>query len=147
MSRYLNSSRIGQGLAAIRDDELAAECMGVPTLKLKLISTTVMGALMGMAGAPFPYFITFVEPVSTFSLLIAVNAIAVPMIGGTMTWVGPIVGAIVLGSIQEIVTVSISSELNMLIVGVVLVGFITLAPQGITGVYRDFRDKRRRRNE
>ncbi len=147
VSRYLNSSRIGQGLAAIRDDELAAECMGVPTLKLKLISTTVMGALMGMAGAPFPYFITFVEPVSTFSLLIAVNAIAVPMIGGTMTWVGPIVGAIVLGSIQEIVTVSISSELNMLIVGVVLVGFITLAPQGITGVYRDFRDKRRRRNE
>ena len=147
VSRYLNSSRIGQGLAAIRDDELAAECMGVPTLKLKLISTTVMGALMGMAGAPFPYFITFVEPVSTFSLLIAVNAIAVPMIGGTMTWLGPVVGAIVLGSIQEIVTVSISSELNMLIVGVVLVGFITLAPQGITGVYRDFRDKRRRRNE
>ena len=147
VSRYLNSSRIGQGLAAIRDDELAAECMGVPTLKLKLISTTAMGALMGMAGAPFPYFITFVEPVSTFSLLIAVNAIAVPMIGGTMTWVGPVVGAIVLGSIQEIVTVSISSELNMLIVGVVLVGFITLAPQGITGVYRDFRDRRRRRNE
>ena len=38
ISRYLNSSRIGRGLAAIRDDELAAECAGVPTLRLKLIS-------------------------------------------------------------------------------------------------------------
>ena len=147
VSRYLNSSRIGRGLSAIRDDELAAECMGVPTLKLKLISTTAMGALMGMAGGPFPYFITFVEPVSTFSLLVAVNAIAVPLIGGTMTWIGPVLGAIVLGSIQEVVTVTISSELNMLIVGGVLVGFITLAPHGITGLYRDFRDKRRRRDE
>ena len=145
VSRYLNSSKIGQGLAAIRDDELAAECMGVPTLRLKLISTTVMGGLMGMAGAPFPYFITFVEPVSAFNLLIAVNAIAVPMIGGTATWIGPVIGGLLLGTIQETVTVNISSELNMLIVGVVLGGFISLAPQGIVGLYQDFIRKRRKR--
>ncbi len=54
VSRYVSSSRLGQGLAAIRDDEIAAECMGVPTLKLKLISTTTMGVLMGLAGAPYP---------------------------------------------------------------------------------------------
>ena len=147
VSRYLNSSKIGQGLAAIRDDELAAECMGVPTLRLKLISTTVMGGLMGMAGAPFPYFITFVEPVSAFNLLIAVNAIAVPMIGGTASWIGPVIGGLLLGTIQETVTVNISSELNMLIVGVVLVGFISLAPQGIVGLYQDFIRKRRKRND
>ena len=147
VSRYLNSSKIGQGLAAIRDDELAAECMGVPTLRLKLISTTVMGGLMGMAGAPFPYFITFVEPVSAFNLLIAVNAIAVPMIGGTASWIGPVIGGLLLGTIQETVTVNISSELNMLIVGVVLVGFISLAPQGIVGLYQDFMRKRRKRND
>jgi branched-chain amino acid transport system permease protein len=138
VSRYLNSSKIGQGLAAIRDDELAAECMGVPTLKLKLISTTVMGGLMGAAGAPFPYFITFVEPASAFNLLVAVMAIAVPMIGGTASWIGPVIGGLLLGTIQETVTVNISSELNLLIVGVVLVGFISLAPQGITGLYQDF---------
>ena len=147
VSRYLNTSKIGQGLAAIRDDELAAECMGVPTLRLKLISTTVMGGLMGMAGAPFPYFITFVEPVSAFNLLIAVNAIAVPMIGGTASWIGPVIGGLLLGTIQETVTVNISSELNMLIVGVVLVGFISLAPQGIVGLYQDFIRKRRKRND
>lgn len=134
ISRYLSQSLIGQGLTAIRDDEVAAECMGVPTLKLKLLSATIMGALMGVAGAPFPFFISFVDPLSAFSLLIAVNAIAMPMIGGTAYWYGPIVGAIVLGTIQEVTTVTISSELNLLVVGVMLVGFITLAPQGIVGL-------------
>lgn len=143
VSRYLSSSRIGQGLAAIRDDELAAECMGVPTLKLKLISTAAMGALMGMAGAPYPFFVTFIDPVSAFSLLIAVNAIAMPMIGGTAVWYGPVIGALVLGLVQEISTVTISSELNLLIVGVMLVGFITLAPQGIVGLVQKLWQKKR----
>ncbi len=142
ISRYLSSSRVGQGLAAIRDDETAAESMGVPTLKLKLISTTVMGALMGVAGAPYPFFVTFVEPVSAFSLLIAVNAIAMPMIGGTAVWYGPVIGALILGIVQETATVTISSELNLLIVGVMLVLFITLAPKGIVGLVQDYKKKR-----
>jgi branched-chain amino acid transport system permease protein len=134
IARYLSSSRIGRGFAAIRDEETAAECAGVPTLKLKLISTTTMGALMGVAGAPYPFFVTFVEPVSAFNLLVAVNSIAMPMIGGTSTWFGPVVGAILLGSVQEWTKVTISSAWNLLIVGVVLVGFISLAPQGIVGM-------------
>lgn len=138
VSRYLSSSRIGQGLAAIRDDEVAAEAMGVPTLRLKLISATTMGALMGIAGAPYPFFVTFVDPVSAFALLIAVNAIAMPMIGGTSVWYGPVIGALILGFSQEISTVTISSELNLLIVGVMMVLFITMAPQGIVGLVRDF---------
>jgi branched-chain amino acid transport system permease protein len=143
IARYLNSSRVGRGLAAIRDDETAAECAGVPTLKLKLLSTTIMGALMGVAGAPLPFFITFVEPVSAFNLLVAVNAIAMPMIGGTASWIGPIVGAVLLGSVQEWAKVTIPSEWNILIVGVVLVGFITLAPRGIVGLVQSLRQKAR----
>jgi branched-chain amino acid transport system permease protein len=143
VSRYVSSSRLGQGLAAIRDDETAAECMGVPTLKLKLISTTTMGVLMGVAGAPYPFFVTFVEPISAFSLLIAVNAIAMPMIGGTAFWYGPVIGALLLGVVQETATVTISSELNLLIVGLLLVLFITLAPKGIVGLVRDYRKKKK----
>ncbi len=139
IARYLNSSRIGRGFAAIRDEETAAECAGVPTLRLKLVSTTVMGALMGVAGAPYPFFVTFVEPVSAFNLLIAVNAIAMPMIGGTATWFGPVVGAILLGSVQEWTKVNISSAWNLMIVGVMLVGFISLAPQGIVGMVQKLR--------
>ena len=145
VARYLSTSRIGRGLAAIRDDEIAAECNGVPTLKLKLISTSVMGAMMGVAGAPYPFFVTYVDPVSAFNLLIAVNAIAMPMIGGTATWLGPVIGALVVGGMQEIITVTISSEMNLLVVGVMLVGFITLAPKGIVGLVQDYLKKRRSR--
>ena len=61
-ARLIERSRLGFGFATIRDDELAAEASGVPTLKLKLIATVVSGALMGMAGAPFPFYIGYVEP-------------------------------------------------------------------------------------
>ena len=145
VARYLSQSRMGQGLAAIRDDETAAECNGVPTLKLKLVSASIMGAMMGVAGAPYPFFVTYVDPVSAFNLLVAVNAIAMPMIGGTAHWIGPIIGALVVGGAQEIITVTISSEMNLLVVGVMLVGFITLAPRGIVGLYQDFRKKRERK--
>ncbi|MGH6901517.1 MAG: branched-chain amino acid ABC transporter permease, partial [Geminicoccaceae bacterium] len=143
IARHLKISRIGQGLAAIRDDEIAAECTGVPTLRLKLVSTTTMGALMAIAGVPYPFFVTYVDPLSAFNLTIAVNAIAMPMIGGTGTWFGPVVGALLLGSIQEIATVTISSAANVLIVGVLLVVFIMVAPQGIVGLIQDHWRKRR----
>ncbi|MEX2198261.1 MAG: branched-chain amino acid ABC transporter permease [Burkholderiales bacterium] len=142
VSRKLSSSRLGRGLAAIRDDEVAAECSGVPTLRLKLVSTTVMGAMMGVAGAPYPYFVTYVDPISAFNLFIAVNAIAMPMIGGTAHWAGPVIGALLVGSAQEVITVTISSELNVLLVGIMLVLFITLAPQGIVGLVRKHWRKR-----
>ena len=144
IARYLQISRIGRGLAAIRDDELAAECTGVPTLKLKLLSTTIMGAMMGVAGAPYPSFVTYVDPVSAFSLFIAVNAIAMPMIGGIATWIGPVIGALLLGTMQQLVTVTISSELNLLIVGVTLIAFIALAPRGIVGLAQALYQKVRR---
>ena len=145
VARYIVSSRIGRGLAAIRDNELAAECMGVPTLKLKLISTSVSGMLMGIAGAPYPFYVTFVEPTSAFSLFYAVNAIAMPMIGGTTTWFGPVIGALLLGGMQQWATVSISSELNILIVGVMLVFFVIVAPQGIVGLARKYLTRMRQR--
>jgi branched-chain amino acid transport system permease protein len=141
VSRYIAHSKFGRGLAAVRDDEVAAECMGVPTLRLKLISTTVMGVLMGMAGAPYPFYVTYVDPLSAFSLGIAVNAIAMPMIGGTGYWYGPVIGAILLGTAQEVISVTISSELNVFLVGVVLVGFVVLAPGGLVGLFNDLRGR------
>ena len=141
-ARIIERSRLGYGFATIRDDELAAEACGVPTLRLKLIATTISGALMGMAGAPFPYYIGYLEPSSAFGLAYAVNSIAMPMIGGTTSWVGPLVGAVLLGSIQQIATVTISSAVNLLIVGLLLVGFVIVAPKGIVGLVQDFMRER-----
>ena len=118
---------------------------GVPTLRLKLVSPAMMGALMAIAGAPYPFFVTYVDPVSAFDLTIAVNAIAMPMIGGTAHWYGPVVGALAARHVQEIATVTISSEVNVLIVGVMLVVFIMVAPQGIVGLVQDRWRRRRAR--
>jgi len=144
VARTIETSTLGRGLAAIRDDELAAECAGVPTLRLKLFSATVSGALMGMAGTTFPYYLSYVEPSAAFNLSYAVNSIAMPLIGGMMTWLGPVIGAVLLGTVQQVVQVTISSAWNLLIVGVLLVVFVTLAPNGIMGWVDVWRRRRKR---
>jgi len=136
IARYIQTSWLGRGLRAVRDSEEAAEANGVPTLRLKLIACVVSGALMGAAGAPMPMYLSFIEPASTFSLNYAIGALAAPMIGGTIHWLGPVIGAIVLASLQQIVTVTISGEINVLVVGVLLVLFVILAPDGILGLFR-----------
>jgi len=138
IARLIERSRLGYGLATIRDDELAAEAAGVPTLRLKLIATTISGALMGMAGAPFPYYIAYLQPDSTFALDYAVNSIAMPLIGGTSTWIGPLIGSVLLGSLQQIITVTISSAVNLLLVGLLLVAFVIVAPNGIIGLVHKY---------
>src|SRR6202023_717308 len=131
-----------RGINAIRDDEEAAEAGGVPTLRLKLVSTTLSGALMGMSGAPLPYYVTYLDPTSAFNLSYAVNSVAMPMIGGMTSWVGPNIGGVLLGPIQQLATVTISSALNLLIVGVLLILFVVIAPNGIVGLVQSRRRAR-----
>ena len=144
IARTIERSQLGLGFNAIRDDELAAEAAGVPTLRLKLIATTLSGALMGMSGAPLPYYVTYLDPASSFNLSYAVNSVAMPLIGGMTSWVGPIIGAVLLGTIQQLATVTISSALNLLIVGVLLILFVVIAPNGIVGLVQARRRARLR---
>ena len=109
VARLIERSALGYGFAAIRDDEAAAEASGVPTLKLKLIATALSGGFMGMAGAPLPYYVAYLDPASGFSLNYAVNAIAMPLIGGTINWGGHVVGAVLVGGLQQYVSVTFKS--------------------------------------
>ncbi|NKB50277.1 MAG: branched-chain amino acid ABC transporter permease [Alphaproteobacteria bacterium] len=133
VARTIEKGKLGRGLNAIKDNEEAAESMGVPTLRLKLIATTISGALMGAAGGIFPSYLTFIDPLTAFNLEFAVYSLAMPMIGGTFTWIGPVLGGLLLGTVQQVAIVTISSELNLLILGVVLVVFVTFAPHGLVG--------------
>jgi branched-chain amino acid transport system permease protein len=80
--------------------------------------------------------VTYLDPASGFSLNYAVNAIAMPLIGGTSSWLGPLVGAVLVGGLQEYIRVTISSAVNVLVVGVLLVAFVIVAPQGIVGLFQ-----------
>ena len=69
-------------------------------------------------------------------------ALPISIIGGTSTWVGPLVGALVLGTLQQVATVTISSAVNVLLVGVLLVTFVIVAPNGLVGLFKQtFRRK------
>lgn len=136
VARMVERSALGYGFAAIRDDEAAAEATGVPTLRLKLVATTLSGGFMGLAGAPLPYYVTYLDPSSGFNLNYAVNAIAMPLIGGTGSWLGPVVGAVLVSGLQEWLRVTISSAVNVLVAGVLMVAFVIAAPQGIVGLFQ-----------
>ncbi len=136
LSRHVQGSWIGRGLRAIRDDETAAECTGVPTLRLKLLACSISGALMCAAGAPSAMYLQFADTTSAFNLNYSVSALAMSLIGGTSHWAGPVLGAIVLGVTQQALTVTISSELNVLVLGVMLILFVVGAPEGLLGLLR-----------
>jgi len=85
-----------------------------------------------------PMYLSFIEPASSFNLNYSVSALAMPMIGGTAHWIGPVIGAFLLGSIQQIVTVTISNEINVLVIGVLLVFFVVFAPDGVLGLFKKF---------
>jgi branched-chain amino acid transport system permease protein len=136
IARYIQKSWIGRGLQALRDDELAAECTGVPTLRLKLLACVISGALMCAAGAPAAMYVQYADPSSVFNLNYSVTVLAMALIGGTAHWMGPVLGAILLGVTQQVLAVTISSEVNVLVLGVMLVLFVVAAPEGVLGLIR-----------
>jgi branched-chain amino acid transport system permease protein len=138
-ARSIERSWIGRSLRAIKASEPAAEACGVPTLRMKLLACAVSGAIIAMAGAPYPSYASYVDPLSAFSITIGLNALAMPLIGGTRSWAGPVIGAVLLAGVQQVTTVTISSEFNILAVGIVLIAFVALAPEGILGLVADLR--------
>ncbi|WGR69634.1 MULTISPECIES: branched-chain amino acid ABC transporter permease [unclassified Bradyrhizobium] len=143
ISRYIQNSWIGRGLQALRDDELAAECTGVPTMGLKLLACVISGALMCAVGAPAAMYLQYADPASAFNLNYSVSTLAMSLIGGTAHWSGPIIGAILLGTTQQLLAVTISSEVNVLVLGLMLVLFVVGAPEGIIGLIRKLRGSRK----
>jgi branched-chain amino acid transport system permease protein len=136
IARYIQNSWIGRGLQALKDDELAAECTGVPTLRLKVLACVISGALMCAAGAPAAMYLQYADPSSAFNLNYSVSVLAMSLIGGTAHWAGPVIGAILLGTTQQLLTVTISSEVNLLVLGIMLVLFVVAAPEGLIGLIR-----------
>jgi len=130
VAREVERTRLGRGLAAIRDNEMAAEACGVPTLNLKIVAIVLSGALMAVAGAPYAYYASYIDPTSAFNMSYSLAALAMPLLGGTATWAGPVVGAVVLSSLQQLLTVFASAQVNLLVLGLILVLSVILLPQG-----------------
>ena len=108
-----------------------------------MLACVISGALMCAAGAPAAMYLQYADPSSAFNLNYSVSVLAMSLIGGTAHWIGPVLGAILLGVTQQLLAVTISSEANVLVLGIMLVLFVVGAPQGLIGLVRWSGRKRR----
>ncbi len=126
----LGRSRVGRAWVAIRDDELAASCMGIPVLQLKLIAQGCGGAIAGIAGAIFAAKQGTITP-DTFDFILSITVLAMLVLGGLGSIRGAILGALVLGTLPELLRGF--DQYRMLIYGLAMIGMMRVRPQGFFG--------------
>ena len=126
----LSRSRVGRAWVAIREDELAAACTGVPVLQLKLLAQGCGGAIAGIAGAIFAAKQGTITP-DSFDFILSVMILAMVVLGGLGSIRGAIIGALFLGVLPEVLRGF--DQYRMLIFGLCMVIIIRLRPQGLFG--------------
>jgi branched-chain amino acid transport system permease protein len=124
-------SRYGAGLFAIRDEESVAEELGVPTFRYKMLAITVSGFLGGLSGAVAAAQIGYLTPESVFSLNIPLFVIVMSVLGGRRHWLGPVIGALLIYSLQEQLSSSGHERWAQVVLGSILVVVILYAPEGL----------------
>ena len=128
-------SRFGAGLRAIREDEPAAETVGVPTARYKLAAYALSAAIPGMVGGVAALRTSYFEPQQIFSPTISFTVVTMAMIGGSDRARGPLMGALFLVLLSELLWANLA-ELYMIILGLLLIGSVLFAPSGIDGLLR-----------
>jgi branched-chain amino acid transport system permease protein len=126
---WVRRSRLGVGLAAIRDDERVAETLGVPTFRYKLTALVLGAALAGASGALNAVAVSFIEPEAIFGIQVSVFVVLMSLIGGQRHWAGPILGAVLITAMSDRLTGLGASELSQVLMAALLV-FVVIRFQG-----------------
>jgi branched-chain amino acid transport system permease protein len=135
---WLTRSRFGFGLIAIRENEEGAAVMGVNTTLHKTAAFAISGVFSALAGGIHAYWVTFIDPESAFDIGLNVKMIIMAVFGGPGTVFGPVVGALSLSAVSELLSSEITS-LAGLFFGVVVVVAVVLMPRGLADMLRRFR--------
>lgn len=128
----VSTSRFGHGLRALRENEEAAQSMGVPVARLKLFAFMLSAAVPAMVGGVMATRSTYFEATQVFDPMVSVTIIAMALIGGGDSARGPLLGVLFLSLLSELLWVN-APQIYMIILGVVLVGFVRVLPGGIVG--------------
>lgn len=126
----LMNSRIGYAILAIRDDELAAEAMGIPVFKFKMVVFIISSMMVGLAGAFYASYTSYIDP-SSFAASQSNNMLVMVIFGGLGNTVGSFIGAICLTLLPELLRGL--AQYRQLIYGVLLVVLMMVKPQGLLG--------------
>ncbi len=134
LSVWVENSRLGYYLTALKENEDGARALGIDTYRCKLIALILSAFLTALIGSFFAQYLTFIEPESEFSLGLSIAMTLPVMIGGIGTALGPVIGAFIITPLQELLRIYISGEyqgLQHIIYGIVLVVVVICIPQGV----------------
>ncbi|MGE0311434.1 MAG: branched-chain amino acid ABC transporter permease [Lautropia sp.] len=142
ITRWLHRGRLGLYLIAVRDDQGAAESMGVRPVRVKLQVTMISAALTAMGGFLYAQYVLFLDPPSAFSINVSVQIALLSIIGGLGTPLGPIVGSLLMTPLDGVLSQFLGGGPRLLIYGAVLLSVVLIAPKGVLGTWRE-RSRRR----
>jgi branched-chain amino acid transport system permease protein len=135
---WLTRSRFGFGLIAIRENEVGAGVMGVNTTLYKVSAFALSGIFSALAGGIHAYWITFLDPNSAFDIGVNVKMIIMAVFGGAGTVLGPVVGALALSAVSELLSSEVTSVASLFF-GFVIVAAVVFMPRGMAQILRDWR--------
>jgi branched-chain amino acid transport system permease protein len=130
VSYAVGTSTFGLRLLSIRDDEVAAQAMGIDTTRYKMAAFTLSSFFPGIAGALYAYHVGFIDPAAVFTVLWTIRSIASAIVGGQATILGPIVGAILLSLVSEQVWAR-DPNLYQVIFGGIIALVVLVLPGGL----------------
>jgi branched-chain amino acid transport system permease protein len=131
VARAIFFSRFGSGLLAIHDDEDAAEVMGVPTYRYKLVALAISCALAGVAGGIHALFLSYVTVGEVFTITVPLTVVLMSVLGGTRHWAGPAVGAVAITGLLYSFTAADHAVAGKAAIGAILIAAILFMPDGI----------------
>ena len=124
-------SRFGAGLYAIHDDEDAAEVLGVPTYRYKLIALAISCALAGVAGGIHALFLSYVTVGEVFTIAVPLTVVLMSVLGGSRHWAGPAIGAVAITALMYSFTAADHAIAGKAMIGAILIAAILFMPEGI----------------
>ena len=138
--RILEKTRLGKSMIAVREDEEAAESLGIDTFRTKMWAIGISSFLTSMAGPFYANYFFYLHPDILLSVHLSIKIILAPIIGGLGTVFGPVIGAIFVGFIEELSRIYFSAEglagLNIIIYGVLLIAVVMFLPKGLMPLIR-----------
>ena len=132
MSWWIRRNKFGMGLIAIREDEDKAATVGVSTPTYKILAFVASAVFVGMAGGVYGYYISFIDPLGMFNILLSVQIILSLLLGGRDTLWGPVLGAFIIEWLNETSNNEFQGgNARLLIFGGLLVLVVMFLPRGI----------------
>lgn len=133
-SYRIKHSKFGLGLRAISKDEIKSESAGINTRFYKVLAFAISAFFVGMAGAVWGEYLTYIRPNIFLIILVSVNMVLMCILGGKGTIAGPVIGAVLLVSFNEFFVATLgASEINILATGLIMMVCLMFFPLGIVG--------------